>query len=68
MVKESIESPCPQEPPKERITVKTQISRENGHKRPAPVTDSAISNTSEDDEELGEDLGDLDDLLDLLDP
>jgi len=28
------------------------------------VTDSAISNTSEDDdEELGEDLGDLDDLL-----
>ena len=27
------------------------------------MTDSAISDTSEDDEELGEDLGDLDDLL-----
>ena len=42
---------------------KTQISRDNGRKRPVPVTDSAISNTSDDDEELGEDLGDLDDLL-----
>ena len=53
-----------QELPKKRITNKTQISDDNGHKRPAPVTDSAISNTSEeDDEELGEDLGDLDDLL-----
>jgi len=43
-----------------RFRSKTQISRENGHKRPAPVTDSAISNTSEEDEELGEDLGGLD--------
>ena len=33
------------------------------------MTDSAISITSEEeDEELGEDLGGLDDLLELLDP
>ena len=64
MVKESIESLAHKNHLRSGSRVKTQISRENGNKRPAPVTDSAISNTSEeDDEELGEDLGDLDDLL-----
>ena len=60
MVKESIESLAHKNHLRSGSRVKTQISRENGHKRPAPVTDSAISNTSEEeDEELGEDLGDL---------
>ena len=36
---------------------------DNGHKRPVPVTDSATFNTPEaDDEEMGEDLGGLDNL------
>ena len=64
MVKESIESLAHKNHLRSGSRVKTQISDDNGHKRPAAVTDSAISNTSEDDdEELGEDLGDLDDLL-----
>ena len=45
MVKESIESLAHKRYLRS-TKVKTQISRENGHKRPAPVTDSAISNTT----------------------
>jgi len=67
LVKESIESVAHKRYLRSGSRVKTQISRENGHKRPAPVTDSAICNTSgKEDEELGEDLVGLDDLLTLL--
>ena len=39
----------------------------NGHKRPVPVTDSGTFTTPEaGDEETGEDLGGLDDLLATL--
>jgi len=64
LVKESIESLAHKNHLRSGSRVKTQISKENGNKRPAPVTDSATFTTpEEDDEELGEDLGGLDDLL-----
>ena len=63
MVKESIESLAHKNHLRSGSRVKTQISRENGNKRPAPVTDSATFTTPEAGDE---DLGDL--LLEVLPP